>query len=223
MLHFVDCDIGPRGDVPQGSVSIHGDRWSHHRIGMAVAPESKLTNAVEAARIESVTGDVTAGSPATITIANTEGLAVGDSVYIEDDDSGEQSTISYITPNASIQADLLNSYTADKHCTVSQVKTVTLESSTGFAVDDLVIFEAKTGDKYFHAEIDSISGNDISVRKLLSSFSKEDFCRTYCTSNWTRPAAHLIGLQNEYPWDWAGQGVKAPHFMPDVDIQTKEE
>jgi len=227
-LHFVDCDVGPGGDVSPGKVSIRGDRWKHRRIGLAHAPSAQLLQPVKAARIELITRDVSSASPAKIYVSRTEGFEIGERCILEDDDGSEEITISEITENRWLEAIVSGNYRKDKKGSVYQIKRLVIAQSGEFAVGDLLLLEHGGMDTYTHTEIYKIDTSEepdntiIEVKRLFSSFEKDDLIVVYNTiTGWVRDLNNPItGLKSESLWDWAGYGVKSVEYMPEVDIQN---
>jgi hypothetical protein len=237
-LHIKNCDIGPRGDVPEGKVSITGDRWRHQRLGYAYAPGSTLTQAVKSASIESILFDQNIGDTA-IRIYATDRFEIGDRIYIEDLTAGnnEVQTITGILDagdNPPFYAygelrfaapGLVNNYETEKNFQVSQVKAVKVQPNSNIITPDYCILESKDLKKSVicdnHADSDE---STININKLTDDFSVGDTLRVLnSNTKWVRDSDNPIyPLQRNQFWDWAGYGVKSAEFLPEVDIEEDE-
>jgi len=225
-LHIDGCDVGPEGDVSAGHVAIRGDRWRHGRLGFAVAVGLTLTQPVARAAIEAPCRDADAGQQY-IYLYRTKGFDVGDEVYIEDRNNSEVRTISYINDNQSIQlsANLSNSYKTSDNFLVSTLPEIHLHKTPEIAAGDYAELSGRDSLICKVLDVDN-SGDDTVVRviRLGRDFQKDDLCRVVNTNaGWRKEESNpVVSLQNEYPWDPAGQDVTSAEFLPDVDLQLDD-
>ncbi|MBU1626684.1 hypothetical protein KKB18_04875, partial [bacterium] len=239
-LHFVDCDVGPDGDVTSGKVAIHGDRWKHKRLGIATAPGATILQPVDAAAIEAPYMDIyESGGAFYIPILRTKGFNDGDSIFVEDKNGSEVLTITAVNENQSLQIPMpSNTYSINDNLLVSSIPDIHISKNEDITAGDYIEVCEKDGKNKIVCcimpDCGSFQGVDnttytektiIRVIRLAKAFRKDDYVSILNTSTkWVKNAANpIIGLQRECPWDWAGQDVSSAEFLTDVDVMDEYE
>jgi len=246
-IHVENIDIGPDGDIYAGQVEISGDRWKHKRLGLLYAPGSTVTSGtVDPAAIEAPCGDLVADTDSGISVTYTNGFADGDYVLIEDSNHQEVGLIDNIVHDQSLNLTetVDNSYNMSDGLLVSTLRYVDVVKNTNIVQGDYVAIHSKSKDNQVMiykilnsndcTEGRSLEGvnNTLSdeytriyIEKLALPVSRDDKLYVINTNTkWTRDTDNpLFGLQTEYPWDWAGDGIESGRILDGVDTYEKDE
>lgn len=245
-VHTDNVDIGPTGDISAGKVQIAGDRWKHKRIGYAKAPYAKLLQDVDKADIIIPAENITAGDDV-IKAYEIYELKAEDKIFIEDKNYSETGIIlqilspGYYDPGPPVISTgvhywiyltdtIDNSYNVADNLFISRLAEVHIDKDKGFVIGDLIELFDKDDEERCLTRIKDAdtNGTDEDIlycNRVFRSFKENDYIATInASSAWTRHENNpIVTLQDEYPWDWAGDEVESAEFIKDMDVQFDED